>query len=47
MGTANTNPTAVEAKARLRLLLMDAAPAVAAGTHEKPREFGAPVLMEE
>ena len=47
MGAANTNPTAVEAKARLRLLLMGAAPSVAAGTHDKPREFGASVLMEE
>lgn len=26
---------------------MGASPAVAAGTHEKPREFGASVLMEE
>ena len=47
MGAANTNPTAVEAQARLRLLLMGAAPSVAAATHDKPREFGTSVPMEE
>ena len=47
MGAANTNPTAVEAKVRLQLPLMVVAPAVVAGTHEKPYEFGASVLMED
>ncbi|KAF0298488.1 Transposable element P transposase [Amphibalanus amphitrite] len=47
MGAANTNPTAVEAKNRLRLLLIGAAPTVAAATHDDPRESGASVLLEE
>ena len=41
------NPTPVEAKNRLRLLLMGAAPSVAAATHDKPRASGASVLLEE
>ena len=47
MGAANTNPTPVEAKNRVRLLLMGAAPEVAAATHEKPQASGASVLLEE
>ena len=47
MGAANTNPTAVEAKNRRRLLLIGAAPTVAAATHDDPRESGASVLLEE
>ena len=47
MSAFNTNPTAVEAQTPLRLLLMGAAPSVAAATHDEPREFGASVPMEE
>ena len=47
MGGTDNNPTAVQAKTRLRLLLMGAAPSVAAATHEKPKAAGASVLLEE
>ena len=47
LGAANTNPTAVKAKNRLRLLLMGAAPLVAAATHDRPGDSGASVPMEE
>ena len=47
MGAANTHPTAVEAKTRIRLLLMGASPSVAAGFHDRPQAEGASVLLEE
>ena len=47
MGGTNTHPTAVEVKTRIRLLLMGASPAVAAGSRSQPSTSGASVAMEE
>ncbi|KAF0297726.1 hypothetical protein FJT64_004843 [Amphibalanus amphitrite] len=44
---SNNNPTPVEMKIRIRLLMMGASPAVAAGTRHKPSATGASVTMEE
>ena len=44
---SNNNPTAVETKTRIRLLMMGASPAVAAGSRAKPSASGASVTMEE
>lgn len=47
MSGPNDHPTAVDAKMRLRLLLMGAAPDVAAATHKNPGSGGTPVALEE
>ena len=47
MAGSNDNPSPVELKARIRLLLMGASPAVAAGSRSQPSTSGASVAMEE
>ena len=47
MGGTNINPTPPEIKTRVRLLLLGAAPAVAAGSRSRPSTSGASVAMEE
>ena len=46
-GTTNTNPTPVDAKNRVQLLLMGVAPSVVAATHDRPQTSLASVLLEE
>ena len=47
MGGTNINPTPAEFKTRVRLLLMGASQAVAAGSRSRPSTSGTSVAMEE